>query len=394
MASVSTSYSPETLCFEEITMNDFVVENFHSLVKQGVIVNNQMTSSHVRLDNVLSSGTIWGTDECTKIDFAIDYVRERQVPYLTAPSGMSSEIDSMVKTASTRSMANVSSAEINLPAIIGELTETKEMLAKTLRSVWHLSDTLEHFGRLIRYGSSKNLSKPLTKRERYKNYYLALENFWMELRMGWRPFIHQCVELHNMVQKKKAHPPRQTFRGKTTKEFTRSDRYTSIGARMCVFKRTYSNTVIVRAGTMAQQRAFGFPDTYGLTKLPQAIWELTTLSWAVDYFFNIGDAIAAYVPDTLWEPLCSWYKVEQHITQTIELERSYQADGTFTPDIRGGFRIKNEIKKERHPCAYLGISFFPKMNFAKYIDILGVTRQRFDASLKFFQSQIPRKKRR
>lgn len=394
MASVSTSTTPETLCSESITMEDFVVENFHSLVKQGIIVNNQMTSTHVRLDNTLSSGTIWSSGGCTKVDFAIDYVRERQVPYLTGPSGMASDIDSMTKAASTRSMANVSSAEINLPAIIGELTETKEMLAKTLRSVWRLGDTLEHFGRLIRYGSSKNLKKPLTKSERYKNYYLALENFWMEIRMGWRPFIYQCVELHEMVQKKKARPPRQTFRGKTTREFTQSDYYTSTGARTCIFKRTYSNTVTVRAGTMAQQRAFGFPDTYGLTKLPQAIWELTRLSWAVDYFFNIADAIAAYVPDTLWEPLCSWYKVEQHITQTIELERSYQRDGSFTPDIRGGLRIRNEVSKSRHPCAYLGVTYFPKMNFAKYTDLLAVTRQHFNKSLRFFQSQTPRKRRR
>lgn len=394
MSSVKTTYTPETIYSESITMTDFVTENFHSLVKQGKIVNNTMTSSRVRVDNVLTSGTVWSIDGCTKLDVMGDYARGCGVLYLSAPTGMSSDIDSMAKTASTKSVANVSSAEINLPAIIGELTETKEMLAKTLRSVWRLGDTLEHFGRLIRYGSSKNLKKPLTKRERYKNYYLALENFWMELRMGWRPFIYQCVELHNMVQKQKTYPPRQTFRGKTTREFSHSDYKTVKGARTYVFKRTYSNTVTVRAGTMAQKRAFGFPDTYGLTKLPQAIWELTTLSWAVDYFFNVGDAIAAYVPDTLWEPLCSWYTIQQHIIQTIELERSFQTDGTFAPDLRGGLRVRSEVKKERHPCAYLGISFFPKMNFAKYIDILGVTRQHFNKSLKFFKSQIPRKKRR
>lgn len=392
MSSVTTTYTPEMLCSETITMNDVVTENFHSLVKQGEIVNNRMSSSHVRIDNVLTSGTTWSTDGCTKIDTLSDYVRGCQIAYLSAPSEMASIIDSMAKTASTKSVANVSSDEVNLPAIIGELTETKEMLAKALRSVWRLGDTLEHFGRLIRYGSSKNLKKPLTRRERYRNYYLALENFWMELRMGWRPFIYQCVELHNMVQKQKIYPPRQTFRGKTTRVFSRSDYKVYSGARTYVFKRTYSNTVTVRAGTMAQKRAFGFPDTYGLTKLPQAIWELTTLSWAVDYFFNVGDAIAAYVPDTLWEPLCSWYTIKQHIIQTIELERSYQ--GSWQPDLRGGLRVKSEVKKDRHPCAYLGISFFPKMNFAKYIDILGVTRQHFNKSLKFFQSQVPRKKRR
>lgn len=394
MASVSTSTTVEEAYRKTETMYDYVYDNFYSRQAAGEILCSEMNKQIIITENVLTPGTVYSLSGCTKIDFLVNYVRERSIAQLGAPSSFASELDAMMKKASTQSMANVTSEEINILATIGELNETKEMLVKTLLLVKNLGNTMRTFGRFIRYGSTKNLKQPLTEKERYYNYYKGLENFWMEMRMGWRPFLYECGNLHSAITAKKEFPKRQTFRGKVQKLFENADTIKSDQARVCEFSRSYTNLVTVRAGTICQQRTFGFPDTYGLTKLPQAIWELTKLSWAVDYFFNVGNAIAAYVPDTLWEPLASWYVVQQEISQTIKMVNSYQKDGSFYPAFSGGLSIRTEKKVERHPCAYLGIAYFPKLNVSKYLDLVAVARQHFNKSLKFLKRQIPRKARK
>lgn len=394
MASVSTSTLVEETYRKTENMYDYVYDNFYSRQAAGEIMCSEMNKQRVVTETVLTPGTVYAVNGCSKIDFLVNYIRERSIPHLGAPPNFAAELDSMKKSASTQSVANVSSEEINILATIGELNETKDMLIKTLLQIKNISNTMREFGRFIRYGSIKNLSQPLSEVKRHYNYYKGLENFWMEMRMGWRPFLFECEKLHSAVTAQKEHPSRQTFRGKTDKLFELSDTIKSDQARVCEFTRSYTNRVTVRAGTICQQRTFGFPDTYGLTKMPQAIWELTKLSWAVDYFFNVGNAIAAYVPDTLWEPLASWYVVQQDISKTIKMVNSYQKDSSFYPAFGGGLSIVTERKVERVPCAYLGIAYFPKLNVSKYLDLVAVGRQYFAKSLKFLKRQIPRKTRK
>lgn len=378
------------------TMTDVVIENFHKRRAAGEIFNNPMSMTLSYFDAILTSGTVTNIvpAHCAKVDFMVNYIRERGIAYIAPPTGMANSIDSLIKTASSQSVANVTSEEINILATIGEVGQTKEMLVDTLRRVWRLSDTMREFANFIRYGTKKPGKTALSRKERAKNYYLFLENFWMQMRMGWRPFYYECQALHDACLKLRTFPPRQTFRGKTKAKFQNEDMVTSNQERVCNFKRTYVNEVTIRAGTLAQQRANGFPDTFGLTKIPQAIWELTKLSWAIDYFFNIGTLIAAYTPDTLWEPLCSWYTVEQRIEKTIEMTGTYQKDGTYQPTIRGGLYNLVEIKKDRVPCAYLGVTLRPKLNLAKYLDLLAVTRQHFGKALKMLKRNIPKKAKR
>lgn len=395
--TVNTTFSPELESQITQTMTDVVVEDFHKRRAAGEIFNNPMSMTLSYFDAILTSGTVHNIvpSQCSKIDFMVNYIRERGIAYIAPPTGMAKSIDSLIKTASSQSVANVTSEEINILATIGEIGETKEMLVTTLRRLWRIGDTMRKFASLIRYGTAKPGKKPLSKKERIKNYYLFLENFWMEMRMGWRPFYYECQALHDACIALRKFPPRQTFRGKTTAEFRNEDVVTSDQfLRVCNFKRTYYNKVTIRAGTLAQQRADGFPDTFGLTKLPQAIWELTKLSWAVDYFFNVGTVIAAYTPDTLWEPLCSWYVVHQRIEKTIEMTGTYQKDGSFQPTVKGGLYNLVEIKKDRVPCAYLGVTLRPKLNLAKYLDLLAVTRQHFSKTYRMLERNVPKKAKR
>lgn len=394
VASTSTSKTSEVVYNRTESMYDYVYDKFYSRQAAGEILNSEMNKSRVEVITQLTQGTIYSISGCTKVDFYVNYIRERGIAFLGPPSNFAASLDAMAKQASTQSVANVSSQEIDILATIGELKETKELLVKAAFSVIRLGKIMRDFARFVQYGSTKNLRKPLTRKERYANYYLGIENFWMEMRMGWRPFLFECQNLYSAITKAKEYPKRQTFRGKREATFTNSDVISNNNGRMCIFNRSYTNKVVVRAGTIAEQRTHGWPDVFGITKIPQAIWELTKLSWAVDYFFNVGQAIAAYVPDTLWNPLASWYVITQHIESTIEMVNSYQVDGSFVPPYKGGLSVKTEDKQERHPCAYLGISYFPRMNVAKYLDILAVARQYFNKSLKLLKKAKPKKRRK
>ena len=50
------------------------------------------------------------------------------------------------------------------------------------------------------------------------------------------------------------------------------------------FDRTASVTVDVRAGVLSEILRNGIKEVWGLTNLPQAIWDLTTLSFVLDWF--------------------------------------------------------------------------------------------------------------
>lgn len=404
--SISTSNVSEEARRIEETMTDTVTPNFHKLASAGQIFNNSMT--HVKKETIMTptTGSLYNSEFGNLVmDVSINYVRERNVPPLTGPSNETAAIASMKLAAGTQAFSKVTSEEVLLLATIGELKETKDMLIKAIYHLRHIDKLLKHYYNVFRYGHKLgkdgildwNDWEPRTFKEdlpqlkkrtqqflnQQKTRYLELENIWMAIRMGWRPFVGECVNLHNAVMAKKEHPARQTFRGKAAdKHFHNTDYYTSSQLRTCVFKRSYQKNVSVRSGVLAQQRAYiGFPDTWGLTKLPQTVWELTTLSWAVDYFFNVGELIAAYTPDTLWEPLCSWTTVRSMCTQVTELMRSYQVDGSYSPDLRGGMKIYFTDTTERIPSSSIGLTFRPKMNWAKYIDMVAVTRQQLSKTI-------------
>lgn len=406
LSSISTSYVSEEIKRVEETMTDTVTPNFKKLSSAGQIFNNSMTHVKKETTTVPTTGSIYMTaHNVLAMDVAINYVRERAVPVLTAPSHEAAAIASMNLAAGTQAMSRVSSEEILLLASLGELKETKDMLIKAIFHLRHIDKLLKHYYNVFRYGhksgkdglldwndwNPKSFKEdwPQFKRQtkqflnQQKTRYLELENIWMSIRMGWRPFVGECMNLHNAVMAKKENPARQTFRGKAADQhFHRSDYYTSTQARTCIFKRSYQKNVSVRSGTLAQQRAYiGFPDTWGLTKLPQTVWELTTLSWAVDYFFNVGELIAAYTPDTLWEPICSWTTVRSMCTQVTELMRSYQVDGSLSPDLKGGMKIYFTDTTERIPSSSIGLTFRPRMNWAKYTDMVAVTRQQLSKTI-------------
>lgn len=204
----------------------------------------------------------------------------------------------------------------------------------------------------------------------------------MQCRMGWRPFFYEVRSLYEAItQKKRVYPKRQTFRGKSADIRYHLDdiiQWPSYG-NVYTYKRSYDESITTRAGSLFQQRVHGWPDVYGLTKIPQTIWELSKLSWFVDYFFNVGEAIAACTPDTFWEPLGSW--MVQTSVQIFNVELTGLVQRGWTWSVTGGSRTIVVETKTRTPGTSVGVHFRPKMNWAKYIDSVAVCRQQLSKTL-------------
>lgn len=347
------------------TMTDVVVANFRSRRAKGEVFFNPMTKTKVVTTirpayfsgrNTSGSITDIGTD---------NIIAKRGPPLLGAPSTRGSDLDAKRDLASTSALSKASSEEIMILATLGEGKETIDMLKKALRHLLHLKPLLRTYYNLLRRGNK-------SKGKYARDIYLEAESVWMQIRMGWRPFAFECQQLYGALAKKREYPQRQTFRGGTSDlSYSKEDVYTGSKG---TWKRTYREVTQIRAGSLHQQRVYGFPDIFGLTKIPGTIWELTKLSWAVDYFFNVSDAIAAYTPDTLWECLGAWVTYRTTIEQSIEDLTVNIKDWEY-PTFVGGKKTVITTTVQRVPGSFIGVHFNPKLNRDKVLDLLAVSRQ-------------------
>lgn len=354
------------------TMQDVVIKDFRARRKKGEVFFNPMTKTKVlttvrpaSFSGMSSGGKMSdiGTD---------DLIARRGIPLKGAPTTRGSDLNAKRDLASTSALSKASSEEIMILATLGEGKETIKMLKNALRHLLHLRPLLRTYYNLLRRGNK-------SKGKYARDIYLEAESVWMQIRMGWRPFAFECKSLYDALTKKREYPQRQTFRGGVSdlSYYTEDVFTTSLGT----WKRTYKEETRIRAGSLHQQRTYGYPDIYGLTKIPGTIWELTKMSWAVDYFFNVSDAIAAYTPDTLWECLGAWVTYRTTIVQTIE-DLTVSIQGWNYPTFSGGKKTVITTTVQRVPGSFIGVHFNPKINRDKVLDLFAVSRQQLSKLIK------------
>lgn len=433
LISVNYRFDGSFITSEKLkTMTDTIVENYYARSKAGEVFINPMTSEHAEQEVLPGSGFLYFKKWP---GFASYFMYGPPIePYLDEPQAYKDKLATAISQASTQAMARVSSESMLLLATLGELGQTKDMLfglcnrlmnlRKPLSKLLDLFKRKEVFRRYninrimldayidafdaskaslreIRYFEkvfAKRVARDLREKQRLerirvklrrariqklKDFYLESENIWMEIRMGWRPFFGEIQNFVEAMQSKKENPPRKTFRGKALPiEFSTKDtRPRGDPSSWYVTEdRTIDITSTVKSGVLCRMRTNGFPDTWGLTKIPQTIWELTTLSWAVDYFFNIGEVIAACTPDTLWEPIGSWSTVEETIVQIVNNVKISHPDHIV--GYKSGIKVRTVRRKRRIPGTSIAITFRPRLTWEKYIDIVAVTRQKISPLVK------------
>lgn len=354
-------------------MDDVVLSDYEKQLASGLALPcNPMT--HEKVESSIVPGyyhlhyrkSSWAySDQTGDILTCLNSTPPRLEPYDSSVSG------SVLGDATLRAYAAVDSAEIKVLASLAELADTREMIGNLFRSIHKISKKM------------RSLTKTINEIEivprKTSRLVTTAENTWMGIRMGWLPFIGEVQSLYNAITAS-VRPNWQTFRGNSavsrsaaaSKDYYWNQMTTNIDS-------VTTEMVTARTTILCEQRVHRMPDTFGLTQIPETLWEITPLSWAFDYIFNFGDILAAHTPDLLWRPI----RVSG-VTRTTRIEQHRQSGGTTYSNtnfysgsgITGGsktYRKQTTVRRNEPPMG--GIVTSLNLNWEKLIDLSIVGRQ-------------------
>jgi hypothetical protein len=206
--------------------------------------------------------------------------------------------DSYEQLALQKAKSNVMNADLALGETIGEYRETIKMLRNPLKELrtFLVSDRMRNW-RLLKALASKD------KRQVHRllgRTGLAsaktMTNTWLELRYGFRPLVglvQDVIEKVNDVRRG-VYDPDKIRSSKSSYLFTEThkvDKGYPLGSIYIRGPVTVEDKIKVNASIQYRQdRDQSFLDQLGLTPrfLPEVAWELTRLSFVVDWLFDIG----------------------------------------------------------------------------------------------------------
>lgn len=365
---------------------DHLTPGWEGLIARGVAVNSPFYINEVteRVVPTTFSGSRPGDDYLTTFFIRIVDDGTAGVGYCPPPSGIDDVINAAKVYVGTKVMASAKSEQIQFLATLGEGKETLQMLQGACRTLLKIGPSLKNYGKtLLRAARApKRLAKKL---------YIDAENAWMYVRMGWRPFAGECENLAAAIMEQQEQRWKCRFGKKKELSFSNNvaGSFLTSNNIKSWHDKTYDEQTTVRAGVIMQAKVGGYPDTWGLRSIPQTVWELTTLSWCVDYFLNIGDLIAACTPDTYWSPFVTWTTVHRSIEETIR-SKNVTSLGYGPPMLDGGYRRKTTKRILRQPGVMTGLVYKGMLNMRtqkeECLDTLAVTRQKISGIIKSLSS--------
>lgn len=331
VSDVTETYN-DTFTYE--AMWDVETPNFKQLSAAGEIINSKMVREEIsayveptfvnavyecswKPEDNFKSGYVQITDlllnqgllELTEWEQAVDdkllaYQSERNV-------------------AIAQAWANVDESELLAWASIGEMPETYRWLVSLYRRGIKVLALFK--GKKLRMQLRKDLGKMSPV-----EYADAISNFWLELRYALRPLLFEMEQLITALDSS-SKPPRRTARGFYDIE-TNSDTTERVdtGARQSLERRArLKRESIYRAGILYEisDTDVNWVEVLGLDKPLESIWELTKLSFLIDWFLNVGDIISSHTTSVNLTPLASWI-VEDHTFKTTYDYSGYERDQT------------------------------------------------------------------
>lgn len=291
---------------EYIDTDDYVTPDFKKRIARGEIINNDFYSEHVLETD--PSNTSFYRHSVNAEDGKTRTATGQREPdkdysasWLRPETGVVDDLHQSVKDdAVQEAYANIDVSEMMALATAAEGRKTVDSLQQIMRKAYKIIKAVKRLD--IKY---------LRKQISYKE----LQNSWMEARYALRPLIYDVNGLRAALETESKHYDRRTFRGfksvTLSDSDTLSDKYlTDSGDIRCDIHRQYNITVSARAGVLTSvdvTRALVF----GLDKIPETAWELLPFSFIVDWFVDVGQAIAASTPNAGVNQLASWCTVKQ-----------------------------------------------------------------------------------
>lgn len=316
------------------SMDDVVTAGFHTKSGNGVVVNNPMT--HVVT-------TVWNYP--FSYDILVSYEIRHGSPgsyhwhgagarwagnqvlsayaelsFLNAPVAPESDL---LDLALSKAWSNVSLNEAQGMVMIAESE-------KTVASLVSLTRRFIRILKKVKKLDVKGLYGELTPKE--------LADRYMELRYAIRPLLYDINgTIKALKYEAEKSPLRTTFRGnefwsdETSQESHRHNGDFLSAVRTQYILKRAKTSFDVRAGVLAELDTLSSLPVWGMTEPLEALWEIVPFSFIVDWFFNVGDTIAAFTPNFGLNALASWTVSTKIVERTSEITRS-TADWPDTDD--------------------------------------------------------------
>jgi hypothetical protein len=186
-----------------------------------------------------------------------------------------------------------------------------------------------------------------------------LKELYMEARYALRPLMYDAIGTVKALKGLELESNRKTFRG--FEMATASDSSTDVllyqsGTNYQIRgNQIATRSLECRSGVLTAIEMLDVPLLqWGVTELPQSIWELIPFSFIVDWFFNIGKLIASWSPKFGFKTLASWYVVTDTTTLastavpemcvplwSYNYENWYRRGGTYSKVIVRKYRVPN-----------------------------------------------------
>jgi hypothetical protein len=345
----TTSNHPEAINGTQEVMDDVVVKDFFRRKAKGEIFNNPMskgkytysfafTGENSRTRKLPCSGTtikqVFGS--CPRGLYSWNWIPLK--PW--AELGLSTA----VTTAGTQAWANVVQPQV----LSGEPLREWDMSWHMLR---HPLDGVHQFLRKVH------------RKKSFRKSGLALGEFiggyWLQYRYGLVPLLSDLMSAFDAAVMPRF-SDRYTARGSASvAPWSDSDTETAEETYYTANTyRTIRQEGWVRAGILYRHH-YSTADVWGLSahNIPQTLWELTRLSFVVDWFVNAGDFIGAFTPKANVEILASWTSIHKFIERENTMVGNPKTDSVYY--IYGGPGVHHTEKTElyeRYPGAARGLT--------------------------------------
>lgn len=370
-------------------MLDVPTANFKELSAAGEIVNSPMVREKYRYYGEASNCDGIGASSGIDAHYRGFYFPTTcGVPWLmgTNTVEMWDDIEELLEQfesersiAITKAWANVDESEMLALASLGELPETLS---------W-MRDLYKRFIVIIRIAKAKKLKLALAKAAGRGSIALAddLANFWLELRYALRPLMMEMDQIVSIINGDKAKQIRNTARGFWTVS-DNDDTTTEISSPtspwvICDKRVVSTRKSEYRAGVLysIQLDNLGLSDVLGLDQVLESAYELTKLSFMIDWFLNVGDTLSSFTRSSNLLPLTSWVTEKHTWTSTVTLSNpvhTYDAGAwkyrVVAEDMHGEYEQRIISRRLVEPAKKWYPRLAVNLDWAKTLDILAIAR--------------------
>lgn len=366
---------------ETKTMNDVVTPSYRYMQQNGQIINTPMKSVYsksqktvggIHIDtrfyvtacsppkSLIQGGIYTGTLPADFLEWYVSGIGWASIPTI--------DVQDYVDIAVTQMWANADHSKAAALATLGEARET-------------IHSMVSIFGRLI---------KVLIAIKKLDTVYLfkqfspkELASRYMELRYALRPLYYDTKQIIDAANHRKLDYDRFTFRGKASTSGSNelsgvhNDRYGTFSIHYHYTGRT-TRTIEVRSGLLTHVDEPSLLNLWGFDSIAETAWELLPFSFIIDWFFNVGQTIASWTPETGLKPLASWYTLVDtvyqtstvsHMTFETDPSKNYVSPSCFIAPMT---KTLTTVTKTRVPEPRRSIlpTFNLKLDLLKLIDLL------------------------